>query len=107
MDKKCEVAHHYSQHVIIYDNTMEEEKKNKLNVRVITLGEVLWEGEAVSLSAENTTGPFDILPQHANFITILKGSPIVIKTKDGEKSFSFSRSLLFAKENEVKVYADI
>lgn len=86
---------------------MAKEEKNRLKVRVITLGEVLWEGEAVSLSAENTTGPFDILPQHANFITILKGSPILIKTDDDEKSFTFSRSLLFAKENDVKVYADI
>ncbi len=84
-----------------------EINKNKLKVRVITLGELLWEGEALSLSAENTTGPFDVLPQHANLISILKDSPIVIKTDDDEISFSFSRSLLFAKENEVKVYADI
>lgn len=87
---------------------MQKEKNIKLNVRVITLGEVLWEGEAESISAENTTGPFDVLPQHANFITILKESPIVIKTfKDGDKSFTFSRSLLFAKNNEVKIFADI
>ncbi len=85
----------------------ESKKRDTLNVRIITLGKVLWEGEAEVVSAENTTGYFDILPYHANFITILKDSPIVIKTKDDKEEFTFPRSLLYAKDNNIKVYAGV
>ncbi|MGM0482277.1 MAG: hypothetical protein ACQEP6_00215 [Patescibacteria group bacterium] len=89
-----------------------EESKEKdqtlLSVRIISLGEVVWEGYAQSISAENTSGPFDVLPQHANFITILKDTPIVVKTESKEeKKFTFPRSLLYAKENEIKIYANV
>lgn len=88
---------------------MDDKKKRKdvLNVRIITLGKVLWEGEADAVSAENTTGKFDILPYHANFITILKDSPIVIKKEEGKEEFSFPRSLLYAKDNSIKIYAGV
>ena len=84
-----------------------KKKKDVLNVRIITLGKVLWEGEAETVSADNTSGNFDILPYHANFITILKESPIVINTKEGRKEFSFPRSLLYAKDNSIKIYAGV
>ncbi|MGM0628951.1 MAG: hypothetical protein ACQESA_00810 [Patescibacteria group bacterium] len=85
-----------------------EKNQDLLNVRIISLGEVVWEGYALSISAENTNGVFDILPQHANFITILKDTPIVVKTESKtQKEFTFPRSLLYAKENEVKIYANV
>ena len=86
---------------------MEKNKKNILSVRIISLGEVIWEGQAVSISAVNTTGPFDILPQHANFISILIDNPITLKTETETKKFKFSRSLLYAKDNSIKIYAEI
>ncbi len=78
-----------------------------LKVRVMALGEMIWEGSAMTVSAENTSGPFDILPEHANFITILKESPITIRTANGIKEFSFPRSLLYAGDNVIKIYAGI
>lgn len=88
-----------------------EEKTDKenapLKVRIIALGEVIWEGQAKTVSAENTNGYFDILPEHANFITILKQSPIVIQTENEKKEFTFPRSLLYAGDNIIKIYTGI
>ncbi len=83
------------------------EKKEVLFVRILALGEVIWEGEANSLSAENMEGSFDILPQHANFISILTDAPIVVRTDDEEKSFSFKRALLYANKKKIKVYVGV
>ncbi|MFP4539355.1 MAG: F0F1 ATP synthase subunit epsilon [Candidatus Paceibacterota bacterium] len=91
-------------------NEKEQSKKSEdeyLNVRIISLGEVLWEGSAKAISAENTTGFFDILPQHANFITILKDSPITVHTDNKKEEFSFPRSVLYAENNQVKIYAGV
>ena len=47
-----------------------------LHVRITQATDVLWEGEALSVSSENVDGPFDVLPLHANFVTLLKDVPI-------------------------------
>lgn len=86
---------------------MNKNKDSFLDVKIIALGEIIWKGKAKSVSAENTTGVFDILPQHVNFISILKETPIVIQTEKEKKEFSLSRSLIYAKENIVKIYTGI
>jgi F0F1-type ATP synthase epsilon subunit len=78
-----------------------------LNVKIIALGEIIWNGEAKSITAENTSGVFDILPEHTNFISILKETPITIQTENEKKEFSFPRSLLYAKANMIKIYTGI
>lgn len=89
------------------DSDDNNKKPSSLSVRIITLGELIWEGEAESITAENTTGIFDILPRHANFITILKQAPIKIQTKKEEKEFVFPRALLYANNNTIKIYAGV
>src|ERR1700710_757530 len=45
-----------------------------------------YDGLAFSLSAENETGPFDILPRHHNFISLLLPCDIVVRTvSEGER----------------------
>jgi len=50
-------------------------EKLVLQVKISTPTEVLWEGEAASVSSVNSQGTFDILPKHANFVTLVKGDP--------------------------------
>ena len=44
----------------------------EFTVTITSPDERLWEGQAHSITTENSKGPFDILPGHPNFITMIK-----------------------------------
>ena len=50
-----------------------------LHVRIISPQELILDTQADSVSSKNASGAFDILPEHANFITMIENSPIIIK----------------------------
>ena len=80
----------------------------ELQVVVATPDELIWEGKAESVSSENSAGPFDILPQHANFVTMIKGKPITIRTiGDGEKTFTYKNAVITVAKDKVSIYNDI
>ena len=83
------------------------DSKERLSVRIIPLGETVWEGTARSVSAVNTEGRFDILPRHAGFMTILLDRPITVLTDSKKEQFSFPRALLYADEGVVTIYTGI
>lgn len=78
-----------------------------IQVKVISPQDVLFDAEAISVSSKNTSGNFDILAQHANFITIIENQPIVIRTIKKEKiSFQFPLAVIYTINNKVSVYAE-
>ena len=78
-----------------------------LSVQVMNPNEILWEGKARSVSSKNTYGPFDLLPEHANFVTLVKKDPIIIKGVDGEKKFSFDSAVIHIHNDHVSIFAQI
>jgi len=78
-----------------------------LRVKITSPQKVIWEGTANWVSSENSAGKFDILPMHANFITIIEGKPIKIKTDTGVMDYSYPRSVLFTQNNTVLIYTNI
>lgn len=79
-----------------------------LNVKINSPEKIIWEGEALSVSSENSDGKFDILPKHANFITFVQDKPIVIRTPDKEKvEHSFPRSVIYMHGDTVNIYTQI
>lgn len=79
-----------------------------LFVRIISPTRVFFQGQAESVSSKNVDGNFDILPQHANFITLIEGNPIIVRTPD-KKSFTFKLpfAILFTRENKINIYTYI
>ena len=77
--------------------------KSLLHVRIISPQQLILDVQANSVSSKNQQGPFDILPQHANFITIIENQPIVIRT---EKSltFQFPLAIILTTKNNVNIY---
>ena len=49
-----------------------DNKVATMHLKIYSPYKVYFDGEAVSVSAESATGPFDILPKHHNFITLLE-----------------------------------
>lgn len=79
--------------------------KEGLYARVQNPREVLWEGQAQAVSSVNSEGPFDLLPQHANLITLIEDEPILIRLLDGQKKeFRFDRAVIYMRNNVASVY---
>jgi F0F1-type ATP synthase epsilon subunit len=69
---------------------------------------LVWEGKAEYVSSENSQGPFDILPMHSNFISILEGKTIKVKPVGAAVvEYAFPRCVLYTHSNVVKIYAKI
>jgi F0F1-type ATP synthase epsilon subunit len=77
------------------------------SLRVIIQSPVakVWEGEVVALSAENSEGVFDILPDHARFMSLLNATPLALEIPNiGIKSFTFEKALLYVDDNLATIY---
>jgi F0F1-type ATP synthase epsilon subunit len=86
---------------------MEQAQDTTMHVRISRATEVVWEGEARSLSSKNTQGPFDVLPLHENFITLIKKEPIIVHEATGKtETYQFDQSVVYVTNNQVKIYAD-
>ncbi len=83
------------------------QSKFPLTVKINSPEKVIWEGVAESISSINTQGPFDILPFHANFITIIENKSIKIKTDKGIKEYSFPHAVVYSHNNQVFIYVNI
>jgi len=79
-----------------------------LAVVVTSPDEIVWQGEANSLSSVNSVGVFDILPGHANFITLIQDNPITVREASGtDKVFKYKRAVLVIENDKINIYVDI
>src|SRR5665213_3202559 len=79
-----------------------------MEVKVYSPFRDYYDGLAFSVSAENTTGPFDILPQHHNFISLLSHCEIVLRSeKQGEQRIRISGGIMHVKADKVIVFLDV
>ena len=70
---------------------------------------VYYEGTAFSLSAFNEAGPFDVLPGHADFFSMLAPCEIIIDNgKDKEPvRFDIRNGILTVRDDEVMLFANM
>lgn len=78
--------------------------KDVLTVAVNSPEKVIWEGRALSVTSTNSKGAFDVLPHHANFITIIENKPIIIQTGTRTLTYTFPICLMYARDNYVYAY---
>lgn len=82
-----------------------------MHVRVAAPFHDYYEGQAFSISGINLTGPFDILPKHHNFISLLTACDLVIRgLVDREQKMvkiSISGGVIHVKADEVIVFLDV
>jgi F0F1-type ATP synthase epsilon subunit len=81
--------------------------KNRIKVKIFSPYQVYYQGEAVSLSAANRTGPFDILAGHINFFSLLTSGVVVLNTGFQRLEFNIGRGILRVNRNEVTLFADV
>ena len=78
-----------------------------MHVKVYAPFKVYFDGEAQSISAVNGTGPFDILPKHHNFMTLLNTGDIVVRSDKGEDKIGITRGIMHVKADEIVVFLDV
>lgn len=82
-------------------------KKPTMQVKVWAPFEIYFEGEAYSVTAENESGIFDILPHHRNFLCMLVPCDMLIRTPYDDQTIKISRALMHVKAEKVSVYLDV
>lgn len=81
--------------------------KGSLAVRVLAPTKKIYEGPAISITASNKVGQFDILVDHANFFSLLIESQVVVNTGVQNLTFPIGEGLLKVKDNHVTLFVDI
>lgn len=77
-----------------------------LSIRIQGPEKIYFDGKAEALSGVNDLGKFDILPLHANFISIVK-DVIHIHKKGGPLEFKIDRGVLRASSNKIEIFLGI
>jgi F0F1-type ATP synthase epsilon subunit len=84
-----------------------DKNAKRFKAKIFSPYQTYYQGEAVSLSAANRTGPFDILPGHINFFSLLTGGTVVINTGFQRLEFQIGRGVLRVNSDEVTLFADV
>lgn len=80
----------------------------KLSVIARAPFHVYFEGEALAVSASNSVGPFDILPGHADFFSILDPCDVIIDTgTDDPMTFEITNGIAAVRNDEVMLFVNI
>lgn len=78
-----------------------------MHVKVYAPFKVYFDGIANSISAVNATGPFDILPKHHNYMSLLSAGDIIVRSDKGEDKINITRGIMHVKADEVIVFLDV
>jgi len=86
-----------------------DDDSNSMRVKVYSPFRDYYDGRAFSITAENATGPFDILPKHHNFISLLAPCDLMVRTvKAGDdRTIRISGGIMHVKADKVVVFLDV
>lgn len=78
-----------------------------MDLKIYSPFKVYYDDKAFSVSALNRTGPFDILPEHHNFITLVSPCTVVIRSPLGEQRLEVAGGLMHVKADKVILFLNI
>ncbi len=85
----------------------DDRAEKRFMVKIFSPYQTYYQGEATSLTAANRTGPFDVLPGHINFFSLLSGGMVIVNTGYQRLEFNIARGILRVNLNEVTLFADV
>lgn len=68
---------------------------------------IYYEGSAQVVTAINEVGPFDILPGHADFFSILSPGEVIIESEEDSISFNVANGIISVGSNEVLLFVNM
>jgi len=87
---------------------MENKSNNqKIHVLVRYRNRIVFDQDIKAISSTNASGRFDILPQHANFISLIQNALILHKLDGTSEIFNITNGVIKTKDNVVTCYIDL
>lgn len=80
---------------------------DNLHVLVRDRTKILYNGEATGLTSKNTKGEFDILINHANFISLVNETLFIHRKNASDVAIPMNNAIVKVKENKVEVYVGV
>ena len=79
----------------------------KIHVKILSPTQTLYDSLAVSVSAVNEVGPFDILADHANFFSMLSSGDVVVNNNLQNFKVPVTKGIMKFTSNTVTCFVDI
>lgn len=83
------------------------DSKLSIHIKVYSPYKTYFNEDAYSITAVNGTGPFDVLPKHHNFMTLLSPCELVIERESGPIRIRIARGIMHVKADQVVVFLDV
>lgn len=68
---------------------------------------LVMQGPAKSVSSKNSKGPFDVLPQHAHFITLIQDEIVVTHQSGKTQRYEVTRGVMRCFNNKVEIFTGL
>jgi len=81
-------------------------KKDTISLVIRNRSGIVLAEEVKALSSLNETGPFDVLPLHENFISIIKDT-ITIHKQTGKDEMKISNGIIRVHENQISIFLEV
>jgi len=79
-----------------------------MKVKIYAPFKIYFDGQGSSVTALNRVGPFDVLPGHHNFISLLEPGQITVRQPNQEDfKMEIARGIIHVKADEIKVFLDV
>jgi F0F1-type ATP synthase epsilon subunit len=83
-----------------------DSSKASLFLTIRTRQDILFQAEVTAVSSLNGRGPFDILPEHAHFISLIF-KQITIHQKDGtQRQIDIDNGILHVEDDKINIYLE-
>ena len=76
-------------------------------VKIYSPFQTYFDNTAYSVSAVNGTGPFDVLPGHKNFLSLLLPGEVIVRTDRDEEKLKIDRGIMHVHDDAVTVFLDV
>lgn len=83
------------------------EKTPSLRVNIRSRNKTFFNGPAYSVTSHNEVGDFDVLPLHANFVTLVMKSIVVDKGLSTELEIPIDKGVLYVQNDVVDGYIGV
>jgi len=82
-------------------------QNKNFHLKVASREGIVYEADAKSVSSYNEDGKFDVLPSHANFISLIQKGITIIDTENMKKEIRLNNALMKVYQNNVEIYMGI
>lgn len=82
--------------------------KPVMRIKIYAPFKVYYDQDAESISGENETGPFDILPRHKNFMTLLSPCELTVRNAgQNDYKIKITRAIMHIKADMITIFLDV